>query len=179
MANTKAEVNKRRRELGTYKTHGYSLDEIAVLLAKKYKVKKVTITQDWYHRDQWIDKVFDLETADSVKLVKDILTEQKVIKRECWKTYNNTKEDSIKLGAIKQLSFMNKEIVSMLQDFNILDKKPDKFEITGKDGGPIEISKYAQMSEEELIKEAEKHGIIVTEEGDIKTASDQEGRRNI
>jgi len=41
----------------------------------------------------------------------------------------------------------------------------DKHELTGRDGGPLEIKNYNQMTDEELIKEAEKYGIDLSSEG--------------
>jgi hypothetical protein len=120
----KAEINSRRKELCSYKFRGFPLDKIAETLSGKYGVTKSTIEQDWYNRESWLGEVFDINLDEEDLLILDIISEEKEIKRECWKTYHDTENDSVKLGSIKQLREINNDLIKMLQSIGAIKEEP-------------------------------------------------------
>jgi len=124
---TKSEIDKRKKELCSYKFRGFSLERIAKILAGKYSVAETTVKQDWYNRGDWLEDVFDIDLEDKDLILLDILAEQKEIKRECWKLNHNTKNESVQLGALKQLREINKDLINILQSVGVLNEEPAIF----------------------------------------------------
>jgi len=83
---------------------------------------------------------------------------------------------SSRIGQEHDLKAANKAAEILLDWYYDKIRDKGKLEITGKDGGPIEFSKYDNMTDEELIKEAEKNGISITAEGKNQKAPDNEGQ---
>lgn len=124
---TKTEINKRKKDLCSYKFRGLSLDKISKILSGKYGVAATTVKQDWYNREDWLEEVFDINLKESELILMDILAEQKEIKKECWKLNHGTKNESVQLGALKQLRIINKDLVDILQSIGILNEEPEIF----------------------------------------------------
>ena len=149
---TSAEVQKRRKQMCGLIYRGVTPSEASKKLAEKYDVTNRTILNDWYKRDEWLPSLFEIE--DPQKILMDLLSEQKEFKRELWKLQNNTGNDNVKLGALKQLQATNKNLLEMLQDTGVLDKEAMQLEIMGKDGGAIEIDGISAT--EKLLEEINK-----------------------
>jgi len=124
------EINKRRRELCSYKYRGFSLDNIAEILSKKYGVKDSTIKKDWYTRVDWIKYVFDFELENPELLFLDIVAEQKEVRRELYRVFKDSENESIKLGALKQIDANIGNIYNMLSQSGVIEKAVQKVELS-------------------------------------------------
>lgn len=144
----RAKTRKRRRELAMLKFRGASLENVVQKLASKYDNEPSTIKHDWYNRKEWIGEVFDLDLDDADLLVLDLISEQKEVKRELWRMSRDTPNENIKLGALKHVKDINKELLDMLQSIGVIEKQAHQFELTGEDGGPLEITTLAKKADE-------------------------------
>ena len=141
-------IKKRRRQLCSLRYRGVPLSKIAEKLSDKFGVSESTIEHDWYTRKEWLEEVFDISLDDGELLMMDIISEEKEIKRECWKMFRDTSNENVKLGSIKQLRGVNSDMLEMLQSLGIVDRVAEKYELTGEDGGPITFSELAKKADD-------------------------------
>lgn len=126
---TKKEVNRRRREMAGLIFKGDDPQNAAIKLAQKYDVQETTIISDWSRRKEWLGKIFELDDPEII--IMDLLAEMKEIKTALWKIVNNTKSDSVKLGALKQVWNTNKKFLEIMQSIGKVNKAPQVFQHTG------------------------------------------------
>jgi len=143
---TDAEIKERRRRTAALIFQGLPKTDVFEKVAEKYDCSPVTVKNDWFNRKKWMREVWDLE--DEQAIINDIIAETKWIKERYYQIYENTEHGNNKLGALKGIRQCNKDLIEILQDMGILTKEPNKVELTGKDGGPLEITAVAQMADE-------------------------------
>ena len=124
---TSVSVTKRRKELATRVIKGEIAAEVAEDIADKYGVTAQRIKNDWSHRDEWLDEVFDME--DPEQMVEDILAEEILIREHLWDLVENSENDNARKGALKELKNLNSEIVELMQSLGRVEKEPDKQEV--------------------------------------------------
>lgn len=110
------------------------------------------------------------EFADALSKSKEVVdreVENALYKKAVGYTVKIPQQKVLKDGTIvdyMQTIYIQPDVTA--QKFWLVNRMPEKYrdkqqlEHTGKDGGPIE-HKYTNMSDEELLKEAEKYGIEV------------------
>jgi hypothetical protein len=139
------EIRERRRKLFFMVTQGVERSKVISRLSTEYGVAESTVKKDWYNRKKWLSEVFDVE--DSEHVIADILSEQKLVKREKWKLYRQSDKDSIKLGALKGIESTNENLLDMLQSIGRVDEEPQKMEMDISADDTVE--KYAELFEGE------------------------------
>lgn len=147
-----------------YKPEGTNFQSTYDYIRKK-KQKKGWEEDEQLHKkftDRVTKKVVEDETDKKAKIIKEYEKIVSTLRNLSIKAIINS--ESFKY--MKKLKITSEIIHNCKKDeWDILQIKemPQrvKQEITGKDGGPIAVNNYAQMSDEELMKEAEKHDIKI------------------
>lgn len=118
---SKEDIQKRRKTLLRLRWRGLSLKEIYDLIGEKYNMKFSSLRHDWYTRNEWLSELFDIELHDKEKIVIDILSEEKEIKANLWNLLDEDIQDSVRLGTLKILREMNKEVIELLKSIGFID----------------------------------------------------------
>lgn len=143
---TKAEIKQRRKDMSKLIFKGFDKHKVFEKIADKYGVSEKTLENDWALRNKWMMEVWDL--SDDEDIINDIIAEHKLVKEMYYDTYREAVQESTKIGALKGVRKCNKEILEMLQSMGVISKEPNKLELTGKDGSPIEITQVAKLADE-------------------------------
>ena len=83
-----------------------------------YDISPNTLRNYWARRNEWIIDVFDLTDAEVAG--RELLAESIIIKQEQWKLFNATKNDSVRLGVLRDIAKHNFELLSMFQDLGLV-----------------------------------------------------------
>lgn len=118
---SKEDIQKRRKALLRLRWRGLSLKEIHNLIGEQYDMKFSSLRHDWYTRNEWLSELFDIELHDKEKIVIDILSEEKEIKANLWNLLDEDIQDSVRLGTLKILREMNKEVIELLKSIGFID----------------------------------------------------------
>ena len=120
-------VKERRRKLAKLMFQGFSLNKACEQLTEKedFSVAHDTIKQDWYRRDNWLEEAFDIETENSRSVIMEIIAEEKTIKGAGWSLFHETKNPNTRLGALKMISSINKDILDLLTSAGIIELNSD------------------------------------------------------
>ena len=131
---------ERMRVIVKYRIQGF--DELEI--AQSFGVHPSIIRKDFI----LINELEDLELAAITveEVAKKISSEEKEIKRELWLILENTGNQSVRLGALKQLAAINKETVGVLQDIGKLPRSG------GDNGNDISDSPFDREYQEFLDK---------------------------
>jgi hypothetical protein len=158
-----------RRELALLIYRGESLSKAAQIISKRYENEYTNplpvgkLKKDWKKRGEWLLEVFEINKDN---ILEQVLTEQMYIKGQLYDLVEETHEVGEKRLILKDIKNLNKEYIELLVDMGIIDRQPDKLEISGADGGPLAISSLAKAaedwSEEEQLEQPDKD----EEEGD-------------
>lgn len=127
MSNINPRVKERKRKLAKLMFQGVGLDRACDILVEEegFDVKKDTIKQDWYRRDNWIGNVFDIKAESAEKLIMEIIAEEKVVKSAGWKLFEETDNSNAQLGSLKMVSSINQDILEMLIDAGLVELDSD------------------------------------------------------
>ena len=103
------------------------------------------LKSEWDKREEWLYDVFNIQED---KILQQILSEQSYIKEELYNLYDDADKISQKRLLLKDVSSLNREFIDLLEEVGIIQKEPDRLELTGANGGALEISALAQAAEE-------------------------------
>lgn len=123
--NTDAHVirsRERKRRLAGLMYRGVSLDQVADKLAEQYNVMVDTVKQDWYRREDWMDEIFEIDPNNAHVIIKDIMAEEKIIKQEFWKQYQDSNNPSVGMNCLREVRNSNTNLVDLLKDIGAIDK---------------------------------------------------------
>lgn len=83
-----------------------------------YDISPHTLRNYWAQRKAWINEVFNLTDAEYAG--QELLAEAIIIKQEQWTLFNSTKNDSVKLGVLRDIAKSNCELLSMFRDLGLV-----------------------------------------------------------
>lgn len=123
---------------------------------KHVRYSKANLMKKWRNRGEWLYDVFDLNEEN---ILEQVLTEQLFIKSEFYSLYDEAETIKDRRLILKDIKNMNLEYLDILVDMGVIERQPNKLEITGSGGGALEISSLAKVADEwETINvEDEKH----------------------
>ena len=101
-----------------------SISELSNIL----EVPRETIYNDLNAVKKQIKKYIEKEPLD--KFLLEFITNYDQIGKELWKVYNEASHESAKVGALKQLKELKKDKAKIMQDLGILERVPDKIEMS-------------------------------------------------
>lgn len=150
--NTTDEIkNNALKDLALLIYRGESLKKAAKIVSDKYKneyanlVPEKTLKELWKEREEWLMDVFEINKES---ILEQLLTEQMYIKGQLYDLIDDAIEVSEKRLILKDINNLNQDFIGMLVDMGIIEKQPDRLEITGQDGGALEISSLAKVAED-------------------------------
>lgn len=142
----KTEIKDRRKKLSGLIFKGIEKQKAFKIIAKDFDCSPRTVKNDWASRDEWMLGVWDLD--DENKIINDTVSEHRYIKEKFYELYDEAQYGNNKLGALKGAKECNKELIDILQSLGIVSEEPNKLELTGKDGGPLEITDMARIADD-------------------------------
>lgn len=83
-----------------------------------YDISPHTLRNYWAQRKAWINQVFDLTDAEYAG--SELLAEAIIIKQEQWKLFNSTKNDSVRLGVLRDIAKHNFELLSLFRNLGLV-----------------------------------------------------------
>ena len=138
------------RDLALIIYRGEGLNKAAHIVSKKYENEYANLMpvsrlkREWKSRGEWLLDVFEINKDN---ILEQILTEQMYLKGQLYSLIDETEEVGEKRLILKDIKNLNKEYIEMLVDMGIIERQPDKLEIAGAGGGPLEISALAKAAE--------------------------------
>ena len=145
------EVEERRLKIKQLAIEGFSTQEIARLL-------KVSLRTIQYDTKKISREIFDDLRKDSVeRILAQFLLKYDSIYKEARKTYRETTNDNVKIGALNLMQKHEEAKIRILQSLGFLDSAPEKIQLSGDVNLSVKAAlQRIQEREKEEKKKAEK-----------------------